>query len=258
MIKDLENKKLAELREFAKEQGMTNFIKFKKSELIQEIIKFISDNESKSDLGELENDESLDDSEQEEDKKTEDKKSHFNSLDSGLEDGGILEVLPDGFGFLRQENFLPGNKDIYMSPSQIRRFRLKTGDYVKGNLRVAKENEKFRALLYINSINGKNPSAVYQRKNFEDLTPIYPKERLTLEVDKNRISGRLIDIIAPIGKGQRGVIVAPPKTGKTTLLKEIANSIMENNPKIHLIVLLIDERPEEVTDMKRSIIGENV
>lgn len=270
MIKDLESKRLVELREIAKENGMTNFYKYKKNELINELAILLDKSKTTSkdtnkvkeqDKTTTQNQTKSNDRDQDqaqEQSKQEDRTSHLKKLDSGVEDGGILEVLPDGFGFLRQENFLPGNKDIYMSPAQIRRFRLKTGDYVKGNLRIAKENEKFRALLYINSINGQNPNITMNRKNFEDLTPIYPRERLTLEGNKNRVSSRLIDIIAPIGKGQRGVIVAPPKTGKTTLLKEIANSITENNPKIHLIVLLIDERPEEVTDMKRSIIGENV
>lgn len=266
MIKDLENKRLTELRDIAKENGFTNISKFKKNELLDQLTKFFNNKDE-----ELEEDSSNEIKESKTEiksnnrterklntEKSEDKNSHLRKLDSGVEDGGILEVLPDGFGFLRQENFLPGNMDIYMSPAQIRRFRLKTGDYIKGNIRIAKENEKFRALLYINSINGEKPSVTLNRKNFEDLTPIYPRERLTLEGKKNRVSSRLIDLIAPIGKGQRGVIVAPPKTGKTTLLKEIANSITENNPKIHLIVLLIDERPEEVTDMKRSIVGENV
>ena len=166
--------------------------------------------------------------------------------------------MPDGFGFLRMDNFLPGPKDIYISPSQIRRFNLKTGDLVKGNIRIPKENEKFSALLYVKTINGDKPEVALKRRNFEDLIPIYPLEKLHLETHRQELSTRLIDLIAPIGKGQRGMIVAPPKAGKTVLLKKIANAVKKNHPDTHLIVLLIDERPEEVTDMQRSIEGPNV
>ncbi|MDK2902758.1 MAG: transcription termination factor Rho [Clostridiales bacterium] len=171
---------------------------------------------------------------------------------------GVLEVLPDGYGFLRSENYLPGNKDVYISQSQIRRFGLRTGDLVKGKTRQAKEGEKFQALLYVTSVNGDDPETALRRKPFDELTPIFPDERITLEDQDNpqELSTRLIDLIAPIGKGQRGLIVSPPKAGKTILLKKIANSITKNFPDIHVIVLLIDERPEEVTDMKRSIKGE--
>lgn len=169
---------------------------------------------------------------------------------------GVLEVLPDGFGFLRCDNYLSGSKDIYVSPSQIRRFNLKTGDFVIGKGRIQKEGEKFQALLYVYSVNGDKPEVAARRIAFESLTPIYPNERLILETTQKEFAVRLIDLIAPIGKGQRGVIVAPPKAGKTTLLKSIANSISLNYPDIQLIVLLIDERPEEVTDMQRSIKGE--
>ena len=182
----------------------------------------------------------------------------MNPLDSGIVEEGILEVMPDGFGFLRTENFLPGTGDIYISPSQIRRFNLKTGDAVKGNIRIAKENEKFSALLYVKGVNGDNPEKVSKRPNFEDLTPIYPEERLTLETSREELSGRIIDLISPIGKGQRGMIVAPPKVGKTILLTKMANAITHNHKEINLIMLLIDERPEEVTDIQRSIEGENV
>jgi transcription termination factor Rho len=153
------------------------------------------------------------------------------------------------------ENYLPGPKDIYISPSQIRRFNLKTGDMVKGSIRISKENEKFSALLLVKSVNGDDPEIAAKRRNFEDLTPIYPKNKLTIETEKRELSTRIIDLISPIGKGQRGMIVAPPKAGKTILLKKIANAILKNHPETHLIVLLIDERPEEVTDMKRSIQG---
>lgn len=169
---------------------------------------------------------------------------------------GVLEVLPDGYGFLRSDNFLSGPKDVYVSPSQIRRFGLKTGDKVKGKGRIPKEGEKFQALLYVQSVNGDTPDVATKRVAFEHLTPIYPDKRITLETSPKELSTRLIDLIAPIGKGQRGMIVSPPKAGKTILLKKIANAITTNFPEIELIVLLIDERPEEVTDMQRSIKGE--
>ena len=186
------------------------------------------------------------------------KQQGIEQLDSGITEEGVLEIMPDGFGFLRMANFLPGPKDIYVSPSQIRRFNLKTGDLVRGNIRIPKENEKFAALLYVKTINGDLPETALKRRNFEDLIPIYPLEKIKLETESRELSTRLIDLIAPIGKGQRGMIVAPPKAGKTILLKKIANSIKTNHPDMHLIVLLIDERPEEVTDMQRSIEGPNV
>lgn len=171
---------------------------------------------------------------------------------------GILEVLPDGYGFLRSENYLSGPKDVYVSPSQIRRFSLRTGDKIVGKGRIPKEGEKFQALLYVTNVNGDLPEIASKRIAFEKLTPIYPDERITLETAARELSTRLIDLIAPIGKGQRGMIVSPPKAGKTILLKKIANSISKNYPEMELIVLLIDERPEEVTDMQRSIKGEVV
>ena len=169
---------------------------------------------------------------------------------------GVLEVLPDGYGFLRSSNYLSGPKDVYVSPSQIRRFSLRTGDKIRGKGRIPKEGEKFQALLYIQSVNGDSPEVASKRVSFEYLTPIYPNERINLETSPKELSTRLIDMIAPIGKGQRGMIVSPPKAGKTVLLKKIANAITTNYPDIELIVLLIDERPEEVTDMQRSIQGE--
>jgi len=169
---------------------------------------------------------------------------------------GVLEVLPDGYGFLRSDNFLSGTRDVYVSPSQIRRFGLKTGDKVRGKARIPKEGEKFQALLYVQTVNGDTPDVVAKRVPFEHLTPIFPNQRITLETTPKELSTRLIDLIAPIGKGQRGMIVSPPKAGKTILLKKIANAITTNCPEIELIVLLIDERPEEVTDMQRSINGE--
>ena len=179
-------------------------------------------------------------------------------LDSGERADGILEVLPDGYGFIRCENYLPGENDIYVSPSQIRRFNLKTGDILKGSIRIKTQGEKFSALLYVTSINGFHPSEGQRRYNFEDMTPIFPNERLIMERPGGTVAMRIVDLISPIGKGQRGMIVSPPKTGKTTLLKQMAQSISQNYKDIKLIVLLIDERPEEVTDFKESIEGKNV
>jgi len=171
---------------------------------------------------------------------------------------GILDLLPEGYGFLRTSGYLPGDKDVYVSVSQVRRFRLRKGDEVTGSVRSPKESEKYQALLKIRTINGMEPEAAQNRPRFADLTPLYPEDRLTLEQPDNpkAITPRIIDLIAPIGKGQRGMIVSPPKAGKTTVMKEIANSVLTNNPEVHLIVLLVDERPEEVTDMQRSVEGE--
>jgi len=179
-------------------------------------------------------------------------------LDSGEKANGILEVLPDGYGFIRCANYLPGENDIYVSPSQIRRFNLKTGDIVQGSIRIKTQGEKFSALLYVNSINGFPPSEGQRRYNFEDMTPIFPNERLRMERPGGTVAMRIMDLLSPIGKGQRGMIVSPPKAGKTTLLKDVAKSILKNNPSMHLIILLIDERPEEVTDIKEEIKGDNV
>lgn len=180
-------------------------------------------------------------------------------LDSGIEANGILEVMPDGFGFIRCENFLPGDNDVYVAPTQIRRFNLKTGDIIMGSRRVKTAAEKFAALLYIRNVNGYPISAVERRPNFEDLTPIFPNQRLHMEtVGKSTTAMRVLDLLAPVGKGQRGLIVSPPKAGKTTLLKQVAQAITTNHPDMHLIILLIDERPEEVTDIKESVIGSNV
>lgn len=186
------------------------------------------------------------------------KPSYDSGLDSGQIQEGVLEVLPDGYGFLRQENYLPGPGDIYISPSQIRRLNLRTGDMVCGNLRVPRPTDKFCALLYVKSVNGDSPESVINRPLFEDLTPIYPNRPIRLASKPHRLTPRIIDLLAPIGFGQRGMIVAPPKAGKTVLLKQIANAALSNYPDLHLIVLLIDERPEEVTDMRRSISGKNV
>ncbi len=180
------------------------------------------------------------------------------NLDSGITANGILEVMPDGYGFIRCANYLPGENDVYVSPSQIRKFNLKTGDIVTGNTRIKTQQEKFSALLYVSSVNGYHPSEAQRRKSFEDLTPIFPNERIRLERPGSSVAMRIVDLVSPIGKGQRGMIVSQPKAGKTTLLKEIAASVTAQNPEMHLIILLIDERPEEVTDIKEAIEGDNV
>lgn len=179
-------------------------------------------------------------------------------LDSGVAANGILEVMPDGFGFIRCENFLPGENDVYVAPSQIRRFNLKTGDVIVGNTRVKTQNEKFSALLYVKKVNGFPPELACKRRNFEDMTPVFPNERIRLETAGASVAMRIMDLMSPVGKGQRGMIVSPPKAGKTTLLKEVAQSIKKNSPEMHLIILLIDERPEEVTDIREAIEGPNV
>lgn len=226
--------------------------------------------EEEEDMGQAETAEEAGEETEEYEKKVAYAKKYYNTTNpaipellsySDVEDvEGVLEVLPDGYGFLRCENYMPGSKDVYISQSQIRRFSLKTGDLVSGKTRNTKEGEKFRALLYVTAVNGEDPEKAPLRKPFDELTPIYPNERITLENKKHRkdLATRIIDLVAPIGKGQRGLIVSPPKAGKTTLLKKIANSISLNFPDIHLIVLLIDERPEEVTDMQRSIDGDIV
>lgn len=275
MSTDYSKLTLAELRQAAKALGLVSVTGFKKTELVQ----LLSDAEAKrqeklpeesisSEVIEAEEvvleaglvplDETSEQVKADQKKESKDIPTDFEGLDSGQRAYGILEVLPDGFGFIRSDNYMPGDCDVYVSPSQIRRFNLKTGDMVNGNIRVPKENEKFRALLYVQSINGDTPANAIRRPNFEDLTPIFPNKRLRLETVPTDYSTRLIDFIAPIGRGQRGMIVSPPKAGKTTLLKKVANAITTNYPEIHLLVLLIDERPEEVTDIRRSIVGKNV
>ena len=190
---------------------------------------------------------------------TGDKEVHdIDRLDSGITACGILEVLPDGYGFIRSANYLPGENDVYVSPSQIRKFNLKTGDILEGHTRIKTQQEKFSALLYLTRINNIDPMKAMRRTNFEDMTPIFPDERLRMECGKTSTAMRIVDLLSPIGKGQRGMIVSPPKAGKTTLLKQVALSVRKNNPEIHLLILLIDERPEEVTDIKETIEGDNV
>ena len=253
---NFENCTLVELRQLAKEKGITNVSKLKKDELIAIFSKNEEDNtmqkEQPTEVNEvgqanLVKNENTDQSNTNGYKVT-------NAEDQIIE--GILEVLPDGYGFLRGENYLSTPKDVYVSPVQIRRFKLDKGDRVKGISRPPKEGEKFPALIYVGEVNGEAPEKAYRRTKFDDLIPIYPTEKLRLETKSNEYAMRIIDLLSPVGKGQRGMIVAPPKVGKTTLLKKIANSISSNNPEVELIVLLIDERPEEVTDMKRSIKGE--
>lgn len=179
-------------------------------------------------------------------------------LDSGMTARGILEVMPDGFGFIRSENFLPGENDVYVAPSQIRRFGLRTGDVIEGNTRIKTMNEKFSALLYLKKVNGFPPELATRRRSFEDMTPVFPDKRIRLETPGASVAMRIMDLMSPVGKGQRGMIVSPPKAGKTTLLKEVAKSILKTAPDMHMIILLIDERPEEVTDIKEAIQGPNV
>ena len=184
--------------------------------------------------------------------------TELKELDSGITKKGILEIMPEGYAFIRCDNFLPGDNDVYVSPAFLRRFGLRTGDIIEGNLRVRTQNEKFSALLYMTKVNERPITYLAHRNKFEDLTPIFPNERIHLETSNSGVSMRMLDLIAPIGKGQRGMIVSQPKTGKTTLLKQVASAITQNYPDMHLLILLIDERPEEVTDIKESIEGEKV
>ena len=250
---------LVELRQLAKEKGVKNVSKLKKDELIQMLSESCDEkektNEKSASVSENTNIKENNSVTTENAESSSNGTYKITNADDQIIEG-ILEVLPDGYGFLRGENYLSTPKDVYISPVQIRRFKLDKGDKVKGIARQPKEGEKFPALIYVGEVNGEAPEKAYRRKKFDDLTPIYPTERLRLETTSNEYAMRLIDLLSPVGKGQRGMIVAPPKVGKTTLLKKIANSISANNPEVELIVLLIDERPEEVTDMKRSIKGE--
>lgn len=233
MREKYESLALADLKEIAKARGIKGVSTMKKSDVVEAMLE--EDERSKISPEKL-----------------------SDTLDSGETAKGILEVMPDGFGFIRCANYLPGENDVYVAPSQIRKFNLKTGDIVEGNTRVKTQNEKFSALLYVKKINGYHPSEAARRFNFEDMTPIFPDERLKLETPGASVAMRIMDLMSPVGKGQRGMIVSPPKAGKTTLLKEVAKSIKQNNPDMHLIILLIDERPEEVTDIREAIEGPNV
>lgn len=247
MKENYEKASLVSLRNIAKEKGLKNITNLRKSELINQLLKMEEESQEKAQEKAQENKPQI-----------QLVKEKVSQLDSGIIANGILEVMSDGFGFIRGENYLPGDSDVYVSPAQIRKFNLKTGDVIAGNIRVKTQNEKFGALLYVKSINNILPAEAVKRKNFEDLTPIFPESRIRLEDGTNNMAMRIVDLVSPIGKGQRGMIVSPPKAGKTTLLKQIAKSITKSNPSIHMIILLIDERPEEVTDIKESIEGENV
>ena len=254
-MSDLENMTLLELRNFAKEHNIKNISKLKKEELIVLLNQIKDSSKPKvEENDELRYDENDDEQMGELSEASSTIEYKVTNDDDQIVEG-ILEVLPDGYGFLRGDNYLSSPKDVYISPIQIRRFKLDTGDIIKGIART-KEGEKFPSLIFVGEVNEEHPEKAAKRKRFDELIPIYPNERLKLETKPTEYAMRIIDLISPIGKGQRGMIVAPPKVGKTTLLKKIANSISENNPEVELIVLLIDERPEEVTDMKRSIKGQ--
>ena len=226
---------LATLKEVAKTRGLRGISTMKKADLIDLMLQVDEKDSAKEAKEEVKSEKAG--------------TADIEQLDSGHTVNGILEVM-DGYGFIRSQNYLPGDEDVYVSPSQIRRFGLKTGDILTGNTRVKTQSEKFRALLYLTKVNGMSPAEAGRRMNFENMTPIFPNERLRLEAGKSSTAMRVMDLISPIGKGQRGMIVSPPKAGKTTLLKQVALSMRKNNPEIHLLILLIDERPEEVTDIK--------
>ena len=255
-MSELEKMTLVELKALAKENNIKNISKLKKDELIEILNKVIISSKKEENLENISNSKS----------KEENVEKHYDSNGEPIVDykltndgdaiaEGILDILPDGYGFLRGDNFLSSDKDVYVSMVQIRRFKLDTGDIIKGISRY-REGEKFPSLIFVGEVNGEHPEKAMRRKRFDELTPIYPNQKLRLETTSNEYATRIIDLMCPIGKGQRGMIVAPPKVGKTTLLKKVANSISLNNPEVELIVLLIDERPEEVTDMKRSIKGQ--
>ena len=248
MREKYESLPLATLKDLAKARGLKGISTMKKAELIERMLE--EDEKEKKSARETVKEISAN---------TGDKEVHdIDKLDSGITAHVILEVMQDGYGFIRSANYLPGENDVYVSPSQIRRFNLKTGDILEGNTRIKTQQEKFSALLYLSKINEMDPMKAMHRKNFVDMTPIFPNERLSLECGKTSTAMRIMDLMSPIGKGQRGMIVSPPKAGKTTLLKQVALSVQKNNPEVHLLILLIDERPEEVTDIRESIEGPNV
>ena len=249
---ELENMTLLELKKLAKENNIKNISKLKKEELIDVLSKIlITENDENNIIDSISDKENANLNNENTEHVVDYKLT--NDGDSIVE--GVLDILPDGYGFLRGENYLSTSKDVYVSVVQIKRFKLDTGDIVKGISRF-REGEKFPSLIFVGEVNGEHPEKIARRKRFDELIPIYPNQKLKLETDTKEYAMRIIDLISPIGKGQRGMIVAPPKVGKTTLLKKMANSITTNNPEVELIVLLIDERPEEVTDMKRSINGQ--
>lgn len=250
MREKYESLALVDLREIAKSRGIKGTSTMKKSDVVEAMLELDDLEKGKGAANRAICDQNVLDDAQ--------KEKELSELDSGIIACGILEVMPDGFGFIRSENYLPGESDVYVAPSQIRRFGLKTGDIVSGNTRIKTQAEKFSALLYVRTINGYTPEEAAKRKNFEDMTPIFPNEKIRLETPGCSVAMRIMDLMSPVGKGQRGMIVSPPKAGKTTLLKEVAKSVKKNNPDIHLIILLIDERPEEVTDIREAIEGPNV
>ncbi len=253
MREKFESLSLAVLRDLAKSLDIKGVSTMKKDQLVDLLVE-MEEKQSKEATAKVEKTEA----EVEKVKSEEKTESNMAELDSGIAASGILEVMPDGYGFIRCENFLPGENDVYVAPSQIRRFGLKTGDIVEGNTRIKTQNEKFSALLYIKRINGYTPEVAQKRGNFEDMTPIFPDEKIKLDIPGAPVSMRIMDLISPVGKGQRGMIVSPPKAGKTTLLKSVAKCVKYSNPDMHMIILLIDERPEEVTDIREAIEGDNV
>ena len=258
---ELESKLLPELQEVGQELKIEGVRKLRKAELIEVILRDQAETQGDEARGKIEHEERREPpkakKEGEKGEKAEKEAEEEKKAKPEVK-GGILDILSDGYGFLRTNGYLPGENDIYVSQSQIRRFRLKRGDEVMGQIRPPKDSEKYKALLRIESVNADDPEDAKNRSQFETLTPLYPMDRLRLETENSSIASRIIDLVAPIGKGQRGLIVSPPKAGKTTILKQIANSITANNPEIYLMVLLVDERPEEVTDMERSVTGEVV
>lgn len=254
MREKYESLALSDLREIAKARGMKGISTLKKAELIEAML--AEDEKDKAMGKDVEPKPVLVAPGARRPSPEEEEKPNA-ELDSGIIAKGILEIMPDGFGFIRSANYLPGENDVYVAPSQIRRFNLKTGDIVEGNTRIKSQNEKFSALLFVRKVNGFPPEAAARRGDFERMTPIFPDHRLKLETPSCSIAMRVMDLLSPIGRGQRGMIVSPPKAGKTTLLKEVARSIKANHPDIHLLVLLIDERPEEVTDIREAIEGPN-
>ncbi len=254
MREKYESLPLTDLRAIAKSRGLKGTSTMKKLELVEAML--AEDEKDKAEGKDVKPRAVMRAPGEQKEDRPEDK--FPSELDSGILANGILEVMPDGFGFIRCENFLPGENDVYVAPSQIRRFNMKTGDIVEGNTRVKTQNEKFSALLYVKRINGLPPELASKRYNFEDMTPIFPNQRLRLETEGASVAMRIMDLMSPVGKGQRGMIVSPPKAGKTTLLKEVAQSLKKNSPDMHLIILLIDERPEEVTDIREAIEGPNV
>lgn len=267
-MSEYEKLSLVELRVAAKKLGVKNVTTFKKRELLEKVQEVTDMAVPKQDNQEEPTEKREPERSVRRNFRTENRqgrkssgnehKSDMDQLDSGMVREGILEVMQEGYGFIRCDNYLPGERDIYVSPALIRKYHLRTGDILEGNVRVKNQNEKFGALLYIKKVNGYAPDQIIRRVKFEQLTPVFPNERIRLETPGAGISMRMMDLVSPIGKGQRGMIVSQPKTGKTTLLKQVAKSVKTNHPKMHLIVLLIDERPEEVTDIKESIMGHNV